>query len=52
MGERTGRYALIIDHGKITYAAHEESPGDVSVRGLSPAVHGRLKVLTDGVLAP
>ena len=29
--ERTGRYALIIDHGKITYAEKESSPGEVSV---------------------
>ncbi|RDW80129.1 peroxiredoxin-2D [Coleophoma crateriformis] len=26
IGERTSRYALVIDHGKITYAAVEESP--------------------------
>ena len=31
MGERTGRYALIIDHGKITYAEKEASGSDVSV---------------------
>ncbi|MCJ1485392.1 hypothetical protein MMC06_005566 [Schaereria dolodes] len=31
--ERTGRYALIIDHGKITYAEKESSPGEVSVSG-------------------
>ena len=30
MGERTARYALVIDHGKVTYA--EKEPGkDVSV---------------------
>lgn len=30
-GERTGRYALIIDHGKVVYAENE--PGsDVTVR--------------------
>jgi len=33
MGERTARYALIIDHGKITYAEKESSGGDVSVSG-------------------
>ena len=33
MGERTARYALIIDHGKITYAEKEASGGDVSVSG-------------------
>ncbi|RFU32631.1 hypothetical protein B7463_g3708, partial [Scytalidium lignicola] len=31
-GERTGRYALIIDHGKIVYAEIEPGPG-VSVSG-------------------
>ena len=30
-GERTGRYALIIDHGKILYAEKESTPGEVSV---------------------
>lgn len=29
-GERTGRYAIIIDHGKITYAENEPG-GDVTV---------------------
>lgn len=29
-GERTGRYAMIIDHGKVTYAENE-SGGDVTV---------------------
>jgi len=33
MGERTARYALIIDHGKIIYAEKEASGGDVSVSG-------------------
>ena len=31
LGERTGRYALVIDHGKITYAEKEEKGSDVSV---------------------
>ena len=31
LGERTGRYALIIDHGKVTYAEKEEKGSDVSV---------------------
>ncbi|KAK2760270.1 Peroxiredoxin Asp f3 [Arachnomyces sp. PD_36] len=32
MGERTARYAIVIDHGKVTYA--EKEPGrDVSVSG-------------------
>lgn len=31
MGERTARYAMIIDHGKVVYA--EKEPGrDVTVR--------------------
>lgn len=31
MGERTARYAIIIDHGKVVYA--EKEPGrDVTVR--------------------
>lgn len=34
-GERTGRYAMIIDHGKITYAENE--PGtDVTVISPDP----------------
>lgn len=31
MGERTGRYALVIDHGKVTYAEKESSGGEVTV---------------------
>jgi alkyl hydroperoxide reductase 1 len=31
-GERTARYALVIDHGKITYAEKEPTKG-VSVSG-------------------
>ena len=31
LGERTGRYALVIDHGKVTYAEKEEKGSDVSV---------------------
>ena len=30
--ERTGRYALIIDHGKVTYAEKEDNPKLVTVR--------------------
>ncbi|MCJ1259287.1 hypothetical protein MMC24_007123 [Lignoscripta atroalba] len=33
MGERTARYAMILDHGKITYAEKESSPGEVTVTG-------------------
>jgi alkyl hydroperoxide reductase 1 len=32
MGERTARYALVIDHGKVTYAEKEPAKG-VSVSG-------------------
>jgi alkyl hydroperoxide reductase 1 len=33
MGERTARYAMIIDHGKVVYA--EKEPGrDVTVRNM------------------
>lgn len=27
MGERTGRYALVVDHGKIVYAEEAEEGG-------------------------
>lgn len=33
LGERTARYALVIDHGKIKYADKEEKPSDVTVSG-------------------
>ncbi|MCJ1311272.1 hypothetical protein MMC25_004943 [Agyrium rufum] len=33
MGERTARYALVIDHGKVTYAEKEEKGSDVTVTG-------------------
>ncbi|KAF7954444.1 hypothetical protein EAE96_005565 [Botrytis aclada] len=32
-GERTGRYALIIDNGKIVYAEKEPGKGEVTVSG-------------------
>jgi alkyl hydroperoxide reductase 1 len=41
LGERTGRYALVIDHGKITYAAKEDKPSDVSVCFLYGPVDSR-----------
>lgn len=31
-GDRTGRYAMVIDHGKITYA-EVETGGEVTVSG-------------------
>lgn len=35
MGERTGRYALIVDHGKVTYA--EQAPKSGGVEGTDAA---------------
>ena len=32
MGDRNGRWAMVIDNGKITYAENEPSPGGVTVR--------------------
>lgn len=34
MGVRTGRYALIVEDGKITYAGNEEDPSQVTVSGV------------------
>jgi alkyl hydroperoxide reductase 1 len=31
MGDRNGRWAMVFDHGKVTYAENEKSPGEVSV---------------------
>lgn len=31
MGERTARYAMIIDHGKVTYAELETQKGEITV---------------------
>lgn len=39
MGERTARYALAIDHGKITYAEKETSGGEVTVGEVAQALH-------------
>ncbi|MCJ1336720.1 hypothetical protein MMC09_001998 [Bachmanniomyces sp. S44760] len=33
LGDRTARYVLIIDNGKITYAEKENSPSEVTVSG-------------------
>ena len=33
LGERTGRYAVVIDHGKVVYAENEPA-GDVTVSGV------------------
>jgi len=30
-GGRLGRYAIVVDHGKVVYAAQEEKPGSVLV---------------------
>ena len=39
MGERTARYAMIIDHGKVAYAAKEDSPGEVTVGFVEMPAH-------------
>lgn len=31
MGDRNGRWAMVFDHGKVTYAENEKSPGEVTV---------------------
>ncbi|KAI9838948.1 MAG: Peroxiredoxin Asp f3 [Sarea resinae] len=31
LGERTDRYAIVIDHGTVTYAEKETGPGEVTV---------------------
>lgn len=33
MGDRNGRWAMIVDHGKVTYAEKEDKPGSVTVSG-------------------
>jgi alkyl hydroperoxide reductase 1 len=33
MGDRNGRWAMVFDHGKVTYAENEKSPGQVTVSG-------------------
>lgn len=43
-GDRTGRYAMIIDHGKITYAENEPG-GDVTVRYSFFALPNMLNIL-------
>jgi alkyl hydroperoxide reductase 1 len=37
MGERTGRYAIVIDHGKVVYAAREDGAG-ISKSGAEPVL--------------
>merc|ERR1712000_570380 len=32
-GERTARYAIVVDHGKVTYAAKEEAKGSIELSG-------------------
>jgi alkyl hydroperoxide reductase 1 len=34
MGDRNGRWAMILDDGKVTYADNEKSPGEVTVCGI------------------
>jgi alkyl hydroperoxide reductase 1 len=37
MGERTGRYAIVVDHGKVVYAAKEEGRG-IDKSGAEPVL--------------
>ena len=46
-GERTGRYAMIVDKGKVVYAEVESSPGEVSVSDSSEAWWIRHGLITD-----
>ena len=39
MGERTARFAMIIENGNILYAEKEASPGEVTVSQSPPRVH-------------
>lgn len=32
-GERTTRYAIVVDHGKVVYAAQEEAKGSIEQTG-------------------
>lgn len=32
-GDRTGRYAIVVDHGKVTYAAKEDAPKTIEKSG-------------------
>jgi alkyl hydroperoxide reductase 1 len=38
MGDRNGRWAMVFDHGKVTYAENEPSPKDVSVSASCPDI--------------
>jgi peroxiredoxin len=38
MGDRNGRWAMVFDHGKVTYAENEPSPKDVSVSASNPDI--------------
>lgn len=33
MGERTARYVIVVDHGKVVHAAKETKPGSIEVSG-------------------
>jgi alkyl hydroperoxide reductase 1 len=33
LGERTARYAIVVDHGKVTFAAKEAGPGSIEQSG-------------------
>ncbi|KAF7560742.1 hypothetical protein G7046_g3397 [Stylonectria norvegica] len=32
-GERTGRFAIVVDHGKVTYASKDADPGSIATSG-------------------
>jgi peroxiredoxin len=50
MGDRNGRWAMVFDHGKVTYAEKEKSPGEVTVsfRNLSKG-EGSALILFSGL---
>ncbi|CEJ90613.1 hypothetical protein VHEMI06382 [[Torrubiella] hemipterigena] len=38
LGPRAARYAIVVDHGKVTYAEKEEAPSGVSVSGADAVI--------------
>lgn len=38
VGDRNGRYAMVIDHGKVTYANVEKDFTQVTVSGVDPVL--------------
>jgi alkyl hydroperoxide reductase 1 len=39
-GDRTMRYAIIVDHGKVTYAEIDDKKGSIEKSGAEGAVDG------------